>query len=153
MSTIRETIQSALVNAGLSEERQSYYSTYVDAVEKALVERGYEQIEALVAAANAEGFGRYGYEEELLSKLEAATGLTRRPAPEPEPEEEVASASDLEALFAEDGEEGGKKKGKTKAVLNEVLATLQTIAAKQAEQDDALNKLKGLAQSRLGVTL
>ncbi len=153
MSEIRNTITSALSNAGVSEYQQENYSRYITAVEEAFVEKGYEMVESLVAAGKAQGLGMYGREEELVSIIEQATGLTRRPAPEPEPVVEAPSASDLEALFGEDEvEEGGKKKGK-KAKLNAILEQLQGIASKQAEQDDALNKLKGLAQSRLGVTL
>lgn len=155
MTTIRETIQSALTSAGVSEYQQENYGRYIDAVEKAFVEKGYEMVESLIAAGKEQGLGLYGREEELVSIIEQATGLTRRPAPEPEPVVETASASDLEALFAEPGalvEEGGKKKGKKKA-LAAILEQLQAISNKQAEQDESLNKLKGLAQSRLGVTL
>lgn len=155
MTTIRNTIVTALSNAGVSEYSQNNYATYIDAVEQAFTERGYEQVEALVAAGKAQGLGQYGREEELISLVEQATGLTRRPAPEPEPVVEAPSASDLEAMLGDEAEEGGKKKGKKgkKGALNAILEQLQGIASKQAEQDDALNKLKGLAQSRLGVTL
>lgn len=165
MTTIRETVVSALRSAGVSEYSQQSYQSYIDAVVNALEaqqtpvagsqdeqEKGYVLIENLVAAGQRLGLGIGRYEEELVSTIEQATGLTRRPAPEPEPE-----VADLEALFNEDGEvaEGGKKKGKKaqKALLGQILTTLEGISAKQSEQDEVLSKLKGLASSRLGVTI
>jgi len=143
-NAIRETIQSALVEAGVSEYSQNNYSTYIDAVDKALTEKVYDISEALVEAGVRMGANR-GQVETLVESV----GLSLRPAPEPEPVVEAPSASDLEAMLAEDGaqfEDKGKKKGK-KAVM----ALLQQIAEKQEAQDRRINALADIASRRLGV--
>jgi hypothetical protein len=147
-NVIRETIQSALVEAGVSEYSQNNYSTYIDAVDKALTEKVYDISEALVEAGVRMGANR-GQVETLVESV----GLSLRPAPEPEPVVEAPSASDLEALYAENGEEAetegkGKKKGK-KAVM----AMLQQIAEKQEAQDQRINALADIASRRLGVNV
>lgn len=152
MTSIRETITSALTNAGVSAYQQNNYSTYIDAVVTAVeaqqgegqqvdqAEQGYVIIENLVETAQGYGLGRGPYEEELVAKIEEVTGLTRRPAPEPEPE--LPSASDLEAEFASEDD-----------TLTAILTAVREIQATQSEQGAAIEKLNGLAKSRLGVNL
>jgi len=152
-ASIRETVVSALTNAGVSEYQQSSYTRYIDAVVNALEaqrpepaddpERGYVLIENLVAAGQRLGLGLGRYEEELISTIEQATGLTRRPAPEPEPE-----VDDLEGLFSEGDSEAGVGQK-----LDAILTSLGSIAKTQSEQAEAIAALKGLAKSRLGVNL
>jgi hypothetical protein len=150
-ASIRETVVSALTNAGVSEYQQSSYTRYIDAVVNALeaqqvqpadeAERGYVLIENLVAAGQRLGLGLGRYEEELISTIEQATGLTRRPAPEPE-------VDDLEGLFSEGDSEAGVGQK-----LDAILTSLGAIARTQTEQAEAIAALKGLAKSRLGVNL
>lgn len=143
MTTIRETIQSALSSAGVSEYSQNNYSTYIDAVEQAFNEREWAATESLVEAGVRMG-GNRGQVETLVEQA----GLTFRPAPEPEPVAEAPSASDLEAMLADEEEGKGKKKGK-KAVM----ALLQQIAEKQEAQDQRINALADIASRRLGVNV
>lgn len=153
-ASIRETVVSALTNAGVGEYDQRSYSRYIDAVVSALTERetavapqpaddperGYVMIENLVELGRAYVNTS---EEELTRAIEQATGLTRRPAPEPEPE-----MDDLEGLFAEGNSEAGVGQK-----LDAILTSLGAIAKTQSDQAEAIAALKGLAKSRLGVNL